>query len=73
MLKSCNAFDFSLVLPKPVRHFIAASSSELTAFISRDGYWNCLNIFLGLEAGKNKRIVEKSIEFLCKLKKDAQK
>ncbi|KAI9256970.1 hypothetical protein BY458DRAFT_422674, partial [Sporodiniella umbellata] len=39
------------ILAVPARHFIAASSSELTAFISRDGYWNCLNIFLGLEAG----------------------
>jgi hypothetical protein len=39
-------------LQKPVGHFIAASSSELTAFISRDGYWACLGINLNLEAGK---------------------
>ncbi|EIE81593.1 hypothetical protein RO3G_06298 [Rhizopus delemar RA 99-880] len=50
------------LLPKPVRHFIAASSSELTAFISRDGYWNCLNIFLGLEAGRSEVIAIDAVE-----------
>lgn len=49
-------------LSKPVRHFIAASSSELTAFISRDGYWNCLCITLGLEAGKSEVIAIDAVE-----------
>lgn len=51
-----------LALSKPVRHFIAASSSELTAFISRDGYWNCLCITLGLEAGKSEVIAIDAVE-----------
>lgn len=45
-----------------MRHFIAASSSELTAFISRDGYWNCLCITLGLEAGKSEVIAIDAVE-----------
>lgn len=51
-----------LALSKPVRHFIAASSSELTAFISRDGYWNCLCVTLGLEAGKAEIIAIDAVE-----------
>lgn len=54
--------SFIIALSKPVRHFIAASSSELTAFISRDGYWNCLNITLGLEAGKSEVIAIDAVE-----------
>ncbi|KAL9559228.1 hypothetical protein MBANPS3_000545 [Mucor bainieri] len=54
--------EYTQPLPKPVRHFIAASSSELTAFISRDGYWNCLNITLGLEAGKSEVIAIDAVE-----------
>lgn len=55
---------FTVAFSKPVRHFIAASSSELTAFISRDGYWNCLNITLGLEAGKSEVIAIDAVESL---------
>lgn len=54
--------EYTQPLAKPVRHFIAASSSELTAFISRDGYWNCLNITLGLEAGKSEVIAIDAVE-----------
>ncbi|KAL0135896.1 hypothetical protein V8B55DRAFT_1551360, partial [Mucor lusitanicus] len=54
--------EYTQPLSKPVRHFIAASSSELTAFISRDGYWNCLNITLGLEAGKSEVIAIDAVE-----------
>ncbi|CEP14747.1 hypothetical protein [Parasitella parasitica] len=54
--------DYTQPLSKPVRHFIAASSSELTAFISRDGYWNCLCITLGLEAGKSEVIAIDAVE-----------
>ncbi|KAI8149190.1 hypothetical protein BJV82DRAFT_590977 [Fennellomyces sp. T-0311] len=43
-------------LKKPVRHLLSASASEIVAFISRDGYWNSLNIALGLEAGKSEII-----------------
>ncbi|KAG1462173.1 hypothetical protein G6F56_005572 [Rhizopus delemar] len=56
------ATDYSHLLSLPVRHFIAASSSELTAFISRDGYWNCLNISLGLEAGRSEVIAIDAVE-----------
>ncbi|CAO3608654.1 unnamed protein product [Mucor fragilis] len=54
--------EYTQPLSKPVRHFIAASSSEITAFISRDGYWNCLNITLGLEAGKSEVIAIDAVE-----------
>ncbi|KAG2215170.1 hypothetical protein INT46_001446 [Mucor plumbeus] len=54
--------EYTQPLSKPVRHFIAASSSELTAFISRDGYWNCLCITLGLEAGKSEVIAIDAVE-----------
>lgn len=53
---------FFAALPKPVRHFIAASASEVTAFISRDGYWNCLGIKLGLDAGKAEIISIDAVE-----------
>ncbi|CAO0799587.1 unnamed protein product [Mucor circinelloides] len=56
--------EYTQPFSKPVRHFIAASSSELTAFISRDGYWNCLNITLGLEAGKSEVIAIDAVESL---------
>ncbi|GAA5815474.1 hypothetical protein MFLAVUS_008986 [Mucor flavus] len=57
--------EYTKPLSKPVRHFIAASSSELTAFISRDGYWNCLCITLGLEAGKSEVIAIDAVEETC--------
>lgn len=60
--KQFLVFTLCLDLSKPFRHFIAASSSELTAFISRDGYWNCLCINLGLEAGKSEVIAIDAVE-----------
>ncbi|KAI8986427.1 hypothetical protein BDB01DRAFT_785614 [Pilobolus umbonatus] len=54
--------EYTQPTTKPVKHFIAASSSELTAFISRDGYWNCLCINLGLEAGKSELIAIDAVE-----------
>ncbi|KAI8640405.1 hypothetical protein BD408DRAFT_348079 [Parasitella parasitica] len=54
--------EYTQPLSKPVRHFLAASLSELTAFISRDGYWNCLCISLGLEAGKSEVIAIDAVE-----------
>ncbi|ORE16679.1 hypothetical protein BCV71DRAFT_183019 [Rhizopus microsporus] len=54
--------EYAQFLSKPIRHFIAASSSEITAFISRDGYWNCLNISLGLEAGRTEVIAIDCVE-----------
>ncbi|RCH91071.1 hypothetical protein CU097_006189 [Rhizopus azygosporus] len=54
--------EYAQFLSKPIRHFIAASSSEITAFISRDGYWNCLNISLDLEAGRTEVIAIDCVE-----------
>lgn len=34
----------------------------MTAFISRDGYWNCLCIKLGLDAGKSEVISIDAVE-----------
>jgi hypothetical protein len=34
----------------------------VTAFISRDGYWNCLCIKLGLDAGKSEIIAIDAVE-----------
>ncbi|KAF7724748.1 hypothetical protein EC973_000776 [Apophysomyces ossiformis] len=50
------------MLARPVRHFFSASAAELTAFISRDGYWNCLCVGLGLEAGKSEIIAVDVVE-----------
>ncbi|KAI8381032.1 uncharacterized protein BYT42DRAFT_289604 [Radiomyces spectabilis] len=41
---------------RSLRHLFAASTSELTAFISRDGYWSSICVGLGLEAGKSEII-----------------
>ncbi|KAI7900813.1 uncharacterized protein BX663DRAFT_488127 [Cokeromyces recurvatus] len=54
--------EYTQPLLKPVRHFIAASSSEVSAYITRDGYWNCLCIALGLEAGKSEVIAIDAVE-----------
>ncbi|KAI9258231.1 hypothetical protein BDA99DRAFT_515634 [Phascolomyces articulosus] len=57
-------------LKKPIRHLLSASASEVVAFVSRDGYWNSLNIGLGLEPGKTEIIAVDAIEvkekiYLC--------
>ncbi|KAI9470838.1 MAG: hypothetical protein EXX96DRAFT_370372 [Benjaminiella poitrasii] len=54
--------EYTQPLLKPIRHFIAASSSELSAYITRDGYWNCLCITLGLEVGKSEVIAIDAVE-----------
>ncbi|KAI8981841.1 hypothetical protein BDF20DRAFT_818722 [Mycotypha africana] len=55
--------DYIQPLSKPVRHFLAASTSELTAFLSRDGYWNCLYVDLcDIEPGKSDVIAVDAIE-----------
>ncbi|RCH94757.1 hypothetical protein CU098_009881, partial [Rhizopus stolonifer] len=53
-------------LSKPVRHFIVTSSSEITAFISRDGYWNCLSIDVGIDSGKTEIISIDAVESIGK-------
>ncbi|ORZ16861.1 hypothetical protein BCR42DRAFT_413343 [Absidia repens] len=50
------------LLPKPRCHMITASASELTAFIANDGYWNCIWLDLGLEAGKSEVIAVDAME-----------
>ncbi|KAG2225285.1 hypothetical protein INT45_001509 [Circinella minor] len=57
-------------LKTPIRHLLSASASEIVAFISRDGYWNSLNIALGLEPGKTEIIAMDTVEvkekiYLC--------
>lgn len=39
------------VLENPVRHLLTASIQDINALVSRDGYWNSLDLNLGLEAG----------------------
>ncbi|CAO3625427.1 unnamed protein product [Cunninghamella blakesleeana] len=50
------------LLTKQRRHMIAASASELTAFISNDGYWNCICLNLDLQAGKSEVISIDAVE-----------
>ncbi|KAI9307950.1 hypothetical protein BJ944DRAFT_261134 [Cunninghamella echinulata] len=49
---------------------IAASASELTAFISNDGYWNCICLNLDLQAGKSEVIAIDAVELRDKEKDD---
>ncbi|ORZ01117.1 hypothetical protein BCR43DRAFT_522020 [Syncephalastrum racemosum] len=50
------------VLKKPVRHLVAASASEMTSHLSRDGYWTSLHLDLGLEAGQVEIIAVDAVE-----------
>ncbi|KAI8369752.1 hypothetical protein BD560DRAFT_454638 [Blakeslea trispora] len=54
--------EYTQPLTKPVRHFLAASFSEISAFISRDGYWNCLSIDVGLVSGQSEVIAMDAVE-----------
>lgn len=49
-------------LKTPVRHLIAASSSEMVGMASRDGYWNSLHMALGLTMGRHEMIAMDAVE-----------
>ena len=49
-------------LKTPVRHLIAASSSEMMGMASRDGYWNSLHMGLGLTMGRHEMIAMDAVE-----------
>ncbi|KAL1933395.1 hypothetical protein VTP01DRAFT_7485 [Rhizomucor pusillus] len=50
------------LLDKPVRHLLAISMMDVNAFVSKDGYWNSLELNLGLESGKTEVIAVDIVE-----------
>ncbi|KAI8370823.1 hypothetical protein EDC96DRAFT_94264 [Choanephora cucurbitarum] len=62
VLPSTPVPEYTQPLIKPARHFLAASFSEISAFVSRDGYWNCFSIDVGLVSGQSEVIAIDAVE-----------